>query len=120
MQGNCGRMMMLLMFVMFSKKQSMKRGRVQKKYGNFLWHLPLSVRPTPSPPSPLLMALISILFSPHFFSFAIESYLGKPSRGKSEVFLNIVQMGGGGQPMFKNYVGNCRVFWRSFNNMKFA
>ena len=27
---------------------------------------------------------------------------------------------GGGQPMFKNYVGNCRVFWRSFNNMKFA
>ena len=28
--------------------------------------------------------------------------------------------GGGGQPMFKNYVGNCRVFWRSFNNMKFA
>ena len=75
MQGNCGRMMMLLMFVMFSKKQSMKRGRVQKKYGNFLWHLPLSVRPTPSPPSPLLMALISILFSPHFFSFAIESYL---------------------------------------------
>ena len=22
--------------------------------------------------------------------------------------------------MFKNYVGNCRVFWRSFNNMKFA
>ena len=24
------------------------------------------------------------------------------------------------QPMFKNYVGNCRVFWRSFNNMKFA
>ena len=47
--------------------------------------------------------------------------LGKPSRGKSEVFLNIVQTGGeGGQPMFKNYVGNCRVFWRSFNNMKFA
>ena len=22
--------------------------------------------------------------------------------------------------LFKNYVGNCRVFWRSFNNMKFA
>ena len=34
-------------------------------------------------------------------------------------FFNIVQTGGG-QPMFKNYVGNCRVFWRSFNNMKFA
>ena len=47
-------------------------------------------------------------------------YLGKPSRGKSDVFLNIVQTGGGGQPMFKNYVGNCRVCWRSFNNMKFA
>ena len=45
--------------------------------------------------------------------------LGKPSRGKSAVFLNIVQTGGG-QPMFKNYAGNCRVFWRSFNNMKFA
>ena len=28
--------------------------------------------------------------------------------------------GGGGQPMFKNFVGNCRSFWRSFNNMKFA
>ena len=26
----------------------------------------------------------------------------------------------GVKPMFKNYVGNCRVFWRSFNNMKFA
>ena len=24
------------------------------------------------------------------------------------------------QPMFKNFVGNCRSFWRSFNNMKFA
>ena len=46
--------------------------------------------------------------------------LGKPSCKKSEVFLNIVQTGEGGQPMFKNYVGNCRVFWRSFNNMKFA
>ena len=28
----------------------------------------------PLPPSPLLMALISIHFLPHFFSFAIESY----------------------------------------------
>ena len=26
-------------------------------------------------PSPLLMALISIHFLPHFFSFAIESYI---------------------------------------------
>ena len=43
-----------------------------------------------------------------------------PSFQKSAVFLNIVQTGGGGQPMFKNFVGNCRSFWRSFNNMKFA
>ena len=35
-------------------------------------------------------------------------------------FFTIVQPGGGGQPMFKNYVGNCRSFRRSFNNMKFA
>ena len=36
-------------------------------------------------------------------------------------FFNIVQTGGGVvKPVFKNYVGNCRVFWRSFNNMKFA
>ena len=35
-------------------------------------------------------------------------------------FFNIVQKGGGSKTMFKNYVGNCRVFWRSFNNMKFA
>ena len=47
------------------------------------------------------------------------SKLGKPPFQKSAVFFNIVQTGGG-QPMFKNYVGNCRVFWRSFNNMKFA
>ena len=33
---------------------------------------------------------------------------------------NVQIKGGGVKPMFKNYVGNCRVFWRSFNNMKFA
>ena len=43
-----------------------------------------------------------------------------PSFQKSAVFFNIVQTGGGGKPMFKNFVGNCRSFWRSFNNMKFA
>ena len=49
------------------------------------------------------------------------SRAGMPPFQKSAVFLNIVQTGvGGGQPMFKNYVGNCRVFWRSFNNMTFA
>ena len=32
--------------------------------------------------------------------------LGKPSRKKSAVFLNIVQKGGGVKPMFKNYVVN--------------
>ena len=57
---------------------------------------------------------------PSAYTWPIRFYLGKPSFQKSAVFLNIVQTGGGGQPMFKNYVGNCRVFWRSFNNMKFA
>ena len=28
--------------------------------------------------------------------------------------------GGGGQPTFQNFVGNCRSFWRSFDNIKFA
>ena len=39
---------------------------------------------------------------------------------KVQFFLTLFKWGGGGIPMFKNYVGNCRVFWRSFNNMKFA
>ena len=53
--------------------------------------------------------------------FILISDLDKGSHPfkKVQFFLNIVQTGGG-QPMFKNYVGNCRVFWRSFNNMKFA
>ena len=41
-----------------------------------------------------------------------------PPFQKSAVFLNIVQTGGGGQPMFKNFVGNCRSFWRSFDNRR--
>ena len=40
--------------------------------GNLRWHLPLGVRPPPPPP---LMAQISRHFLPHFFSFAIESYI---------------------------------------------
>ena len=39
---------------------------------------------------------------------------------KVQFFLTLFKRGGGVKPMFKNYVGNCRVFWRSFNNMKFA
>ena len=38
--------------------------------GNLRWHLPLGVRPPPP-----LMAQISRHFLPHFFSFAIESYI---------------------------------------------
>ena len=52
-------------------------------------------------------------------SYVLLWCLGMPSFQKSAVFFNIVQTGGV-KPMFKNYVGNCRVFWRSFNNMKFA
>ena len=40
---------------------------------------------------------------------------------KLQFFITLLKRGGGRiKPMFKNYVGNCRVFWRSFNNMKFA
>ena len=39
--------------------------------GNLRWHLPLGVRPHP-PPS---MAKFPDIFSPHFFSFATESYI---------------------------------------------
>ena len=48
---------------------------------------------------------------------------GSPPFRKVQFFWTLFKRGGGGgvgQPMFKNYVGNCRVFWRSFNNMKFA
>ena len=38
--------------------------------GNLRWHLPLGVRAPPP-----LMAQISRHFLPHFFSFAIESYI---------------------------------------------
>ena len=43
-------------------------------------------------------------------------------REKCSFFEHWFETGGGGgsNVMFKNYVGNCRVFWRSFNNMKFA
>ena len=37
--------------------------------GNLRWHLPLGVRPPP------LMAKFPDIFSPHFFSFATESYI---------------------------------------------
>ena len=37
--------------------------------GNLSWHLPLGVRPPP------LMAKFPDIFLPHFFSFAIESYI---------------------------------------------
>ena len=43
----------------------------ENQNGNLRWHLPLGVRP----PSPPLMAQISRHFLPHFFSFAIESYI---------------------------------------------
>ena len=38
--------------------------------GNLRWHLPLGVRPPPP-----LMAKFPDIFLPHFFSFAIESYI---------------------------------------------
>ena len=38
---------------------------------------------------------------------------------KSDFDLGITAVGGVNNGC-KNYVGNCRVFWRSFNNMKFA
>ena len=42
----------------------------ENQNGNLRWHLPLGVRPPPP-----LMAQISRHFLPHFFSFAIESYI---------------------------------------------
>ena len=49
-------------------------GRYSKNQnGNLRWHLPLGVRPPcPLPP---LMAKFPDIFSPHFFSFATESYI---------------------------------------------
>ena len=47
-------------------------GRCAKNQnGNLRWHLPLGVRPPPPP----LMAKFPDIFLPHFFSFAIESYI---------------------------------------------
>ena len=43
----------------------------ENQNGNLRWHLPLGVRPPPSP----LMAKFPDIFLPHFFSFAIESYI---------------------------------------------
>ena len=46
-------------------------GRCAKNQnGNLRWHLPLGVRPPPP-----LMAKFPDIFLPHFFSFAIESYI---------------------------------------------
>ena len=42
----------------------------ENQNGNLRWHLPLGVRPPPP-----LMAKFPDIFSPHFFSFAIESYI---------------------------------------------
>ena len=41
----------------------------ENQNGNLRWHLPLGVRPPP------LMAKFPDIFLPHFFSFAIESYI---------------------------------------------
>ena len=43
----------------------------QYTWSSLKWHLPSGVGPTPPP----LMAQIYIYFLPHFFSFAIESYI---------------------------------------------
>ena len=42
----------------------------ENQNGNLRWHLPLDVRPPPP-----LMAKFPDIFLPHFFSFAIESYI---------------------------------------------
>ena len=43
----------------------------ENQNGNLRWHLLLGVRPPPPP----LMAKFPDIFSPHFFSFATESYI---------------------------------------------
>ena len=61
-------------------------------------------------------------FPKAFCEFTLD-FLGRLREaipGEKCSFFEHFSNGGGGQPMFKNYVGNCRVFWRSFNNMKFA
>ena len=42
----------------------------ENQNGNLRWHLPLGV-----PPPPPLMAKFPDIFLPHFFSFALESYI---------------------------------------------
>ena len=49
------------------------RGSINKN-GNLRWIFPLGVGP-PTPPTPPLMDKISRHSLPHFFSFAIESYI---------------------------------------------
>ena len=58
------------------------------------------------------------LWLPHTDWFSVPAKGSHPFK-KVQFFWTLFKRGGG-QPMFKNYVGNCRVFWRSFNNMKFA
>ena len=51
--------------------QHSRLGRcAENQNGNLRWHLPLGVRPPPP-----LMAKFPDIFLPHFFSFAIESYI---------------------------------------------
>ena len=50
------------------RKNLLGRGS-KNQNGNLRWHLPLGVRPPP------LMAKFPDIFLPHFFSFAIESYI---------------------------------------------
>ena len=56
---------------LFSVVLNLGKG-AKNQNGNLRWHLPLGVRPPPPPP---LMAKFPDIFLPHFFSFAIESYI---------------------------------------------
>ena len=61
-------------FTYFNLKNGLGRGS-NNQNGNLRWFLPLGVRPPPPPPPTPLMAQISRHFLPHFFSFAIESFI---------------------------------------------
>ena len=67
----------------------------------------------PVEPSPIFGATVTSRQRWH------ELYKGCLAFKKVHFFWTFFKRGGG-QPMFKNFVGNCRSFWRSFNNMKFA